>query len=42
MKEIFIIASLYLFDFVMNVLTLGAWNEAAGEERVIVKIRKQN
>ena len=31
---------LSLFDFIMDLLTLGWWSRVRGEEKVIIKIRK--
>jgi hypothetical protein len=40
MKERLIIPLLYLFDFIMDLATLGRWGRVRGDEVVVVKLRK--
>lgn len=42
MKELVIISFLSCFDWVMDLITRGQWGEARSEQRVVIKIRKQN
>ncbi len=41
MKEKVIVSFLYLFDFIMNLITLGQWGRSRGEERVVFKLNKR-
>lgn len=41
MRELIIVSFLYCFDFVMNAITLGYWGFHRGQERIVIKIKKQ-
>jgi len=42
MNEQLIVIFLTVFDFIMDVLTLGQWSRVRGEEIVLIKDSKQN
>ncbi|HZM22080.1 MAG TPA: hypothetical protein VFC02_10065 [Anaerolineales bacterium] len=39
-SELIIVTTLYCFDFIMNLITGGRWEQVRGDQKVIVKIRK--